>query len=543
VTLLSGGGSGHEPTHAGFVGEGLLDAAVAGTIFASPSTKQIAAGLNAIASEKGTLIVVKNYTGDIIHFGLAAERMKAQGHEVEVVIVGDDVAVGKTQGGLVGRRGLAGTVLVHKIAGAAAEAGKSLKEVAAIARAVVANTVTVGASLDHCNVPGRQFETNLSHEEIEIGMGIHNEPGVHKESPVPSVPDLIASLLPLLLSQEDKERAFVPFAGNDDVILVVNNLGGISNLELSYATEVATNILKEKYNISPARTITGAFITALNGPGFSLTLLNASRARAAVEGHPDILGLFDAPARASGWNQHAKTNDWTGKLHITEEAAVHKSTEKSGVTANPKVFTNMLEAAIENVMKVEPKVTEYDTIAGDGDAGETLVSGGNAIRAALKTGEIRLDDGVNSISDIAEVVESSMGGTSGGIYSIFLSALAQGVRDSGAKSLNVDTFRRASQQALNSLYAYTKARIGDRTLIDALAPFVHTLSETADFGAAVRAADEGANSTRKLEAKFGRASYVSPEELKKYDGEGGLPDPGAIGLAALLDGLLRGYNS
>lgn len=543
VTILSGGGSGHEPTHAGFVGEGMLDAAVAGTIFASPSTKQIDAGLRAIASDKGTLIVVKNYTGDVIHFGLSAERAKAQGRDVEVVIVGDDVAVGRTQGGLVGRRGLAGTVLVHKIAGAAAEAGHSLKTVAAIARAVVANTVTVGASLDHCNVPGRPFETNLNGDEFEIGMGIHNEAGVHKKSPLPTVPELVSELLPLLLAQDDKERAFVPFGGSDDVILVVNNLGGISNLEMSYAAEAVTDILKEKYGISPARTITGSFITALNGPGLSISLLNASKAKTAVEGSPDIVALFDAPARASGWNQQARPQEWTGKLQIAQGAPPHQAAAKSGVTADPTAFASMLEHAIEAVFAVEPKVTEYDTVAGDGDAGETLVAGGKAIREALKSGAIQTDDGVNAISDIAELVESSMGGTSGGLYSIFLSALAQGVRDSGASALSVDTFRRACQTALNSLYHYTKARTGDRTLIDALAPFVQTLSEGGDFASAVAAARDGANSTRKLAAKFGRASYVSAEEFKKYDSEGGLPDPGAVGLAALLDGMLKGYSS
>lgn len=541
VTLISGGGSGHEPTHAGFVGEGMLDAAVAGTIFASPSTKQIYAGLKAVESTKGTLIVVKNYTGDVIHFGLAAERAKAQGIPIEVVIVGDDVAVGKAQGGLVGRRGLAGTILVHKIAGAAAAKGYELAEVADIARAVIANSVTIGASLDHCNVPGRQFETNLNSEEYELGMGIHNEPGVKKASPLPTIPELVSEMLNLLLSTTDLDRSFVPFGSSDEVILVVNNLGGISNLELSYATEVVFEELQNKYKIVPIRTVAGSFITALNGPGFSVTLLNASRA-----GY-NVIELFDAPTQASGWNNATTTAQWNsvpkGSIHTASgPESVHKSQESSGVSTNAALFAELLKSGVERVLKEEAKITEYDTIAGDGDCGETLANGANAILKALNDKAIRLGDGVHAIVDIAEIIEDSMGGTSGGLYSIFLNALAQGVQRAGSSSLSTETFAKGTKVALDNLYVYTKARVGDRTLIDTLAPFVDALNATNSFADAVKAAVDGANNTRKLDAKFGRASYVSKEELRKFDHEGGLPDPGAIGLAALLEGFLAAYQ-
>lgn len=543
VTIIAGGGSGHEPTHAGFVGDGLIDAAVAGTIFASPSTKQIYAGLKAVESPKGSLVIAKNYTGDVIHFGLAAERAKAQGGKNEVVIIQDDVAVGREQGGLVGRRALSGTVLVHKIAGAAAAKGLELSEVADKARSVVSNLVTIAASLDHCNVPGRQFETNLKENEFEIGMGIHNEPGVKKASPIPSIPDLVSELLPMLLSEEDSDRAFVPFDGKkDDVVLMINNLGGVSNLELSYAAEVTTEQLREKYGIIPKRTVVGAYITALNGPGFSITLLNASRAGG------DILELFDAPAKATGWNHGTTTaEDWKtvepGNYPTSEGPKTVHDTTKSAVTADATLFTSMLEAGVKSVMKEEPSITKYDTIAGDGDCGETLNNGGDAILAAIKSENcVRFSDGINSISDIADIVEDSMGGTSGGLYCIFLSALAKGVRDTGSTQLDEKTLATASKTALDSLFNYTKARKGDRTLIDALQPFVETLNAGKGFSEAVKAADEGAESTRKLEAKFGRASYVSRDELKQFDSEGGLPDPGAIGLAALLKGMLSAYE-
>ncbi|CAI4436162.1 dihydroxyacetone kinase 2 [Saccharomyces cerevisiae] len=246
VSLVSGGGSGHEPTHAGFVGEGALDAIAAGAIFASPSTKQIYSAIKAVESPKGTLIIVKNYTGDIIHFGLAAERAKAAGMKVELVAVGDDVSVGKKKGSLVGRRGLGATVLVHKIAGAAASHGLELAEVAEVAQSVVDNSVTIAASLDHCTVPGHKPEAILGENEYEIGMGIHNESGTYKSSPLPSIPELVSQMLPLLLD-EDEDRSYVKFEPKDDVVLMVNNMGGMSNLELGYAAEVISEQLIDKY--------------------------------------------------------------------------------------------------------------------------------------------------------------------------------------------------------------------------------------------------------------------------------------------------------
>ncbi|CAN6661086.1 dihydroxyacetone kinase 2 [Trichomonascus vanleenenianus] len=540
VQLISLGGAGHEGLNGGYVGDGMLSAAVSGTLFSSPSAKQISEGLKKIRSPKGTLVILMNYTGDVIHSGLAAEKAMAQGDKIEVVVVGDDVAVGRKQGGLVGRRGLAGTVLVHKIAGAAAARGLELSDVASIARSVGNNAVTIGASLDHCNVPGRPFESNLKADEYEIGMGIHNEAGVKKKSPLPSIPQIVSEMLPLLLDESDEDRSFVKFAKSDEVVLMVNNLGGISNLEMSYATEVVHEQLKEKYGILPSRTLTGAFITALNGPGFSITLLNATKAG------KDTIALLDAPAKTPAWNQAAVTADWAataGGVVPTSEGSKHTRIEmSSGVKANATLWGAMLTAGIDSVLKEEPRITKYDTVAGDGDCGETLTNGGNAIIKALKAGELRLDDGVNGITDIADVVEGSMDGTSGGLYSIFLSALAKGVREANESTLDTKCITKALQTALDSLYKYTKARKGDRTLIDALAPFVDTLSSTGDFEAAVLAAIGGADSTRKLEAKFGRATYVNKEEIKQFDKEGGLPDPGAIGLSALLSGMLTAYK-
>lgn len=537
VTLVSGGGSGHEPTHAGFVGDGALDAVACGDIFASPSTKQIYSALKAVASPKGTLIIVKNYTGDIIHFGLAAERAKAAGMNVELVAVGDDVSVGKKRGALVGRRGLGATVLVHKIAGSAAALGLDLHQVAQVAQSVIDNAATIAASLDHCAVPGRKFETNLGPDEYEIGMGIHNEPGTFKSSPLPSIPELVTEMLSILFGEKNPDNSFVEFSSKDDVILLVNNMGGMSNLELGYATEVVSEQLAKR-GIIPKRTMSGTFVTALNGPGFGITLVNASKAT------PDIFKYFDLPTTASGWNvSYHNAKDWEvladGKVP-TAPALEHTRNEKhSGVKADPKMFTKILKAAVDAINEFEPKTTWYDTIAGDGDCGTTLVNGGEAIIKAINDKSIRLDDGVNGIDDLAYIVEDSMGGTSGGLYSIYLSALAKGVRESGDSELSVHTFAFASKYALDALFKYTRARKGFRTLIDAIQPFVETLNEGKGLDAAAKAATEGSEQTRKMDAVVGRASYVAKEELHKLDSEGGLPDPGAFALAAILNAIVE----
>lgn len=537
VTLIAGGGSGHEPAHAGYVGKGMLDAAVAGTIFASPSTKQILAGLKAIRSPKGTLIIVKNYTGDILHFGLASEKFMAEaqaGTKTKLVVVQDDVAVGRKQGGMVGRRGLAGTVIVHKVAGAAAESGATLEQVASVARSVVDNLVTVGASLDHCSVPGRggSVEDTLKNDEMEIGMGIHNENGISRKSPIPSTKELVQELLKLLLDPKDTDRAFLKFDKNDETVLLINNLGGLSNLELAAFCENAASILDSTYAIKPKRIYAGAFMTALNGPGASITLLNLSKC---IGGAQSILALLDAPTLAPGWTPCLPASAWTdASPRILPATEAEKTTVTSQATLNKALFTRMIQNGASALIKAEPQITKYDTVAGDGDCGETLVNGANAVVKALESGAIRVDNAVHAIADIAAIVEDSMGGTSGALYSIYLNAFAQGIRESKCSGdLTTEAVSHASSFALSSLGKYTPARSGDRTLMDALEPFVETLIRTQSLAQAAEAASKGAQGTSTMAAKFGRATYVEAEGLQQES----VPDPGAIGIAVLVAGF------
>lgn len=237
--------------HTSFVGDGVLRAAVSGSIFASPSVKQIYSCITRrVNPNSGVLLIIMNYTGDILHFGLASEKAKAAGVDVDMVVVADDVGVGRVNGkvGKVGRRGIAGTVIVHKIVGAATTAGASLKEASALGRLVAANLVTVGSSLAHVHVPGRAIASDedegaLKPDEIEIGMGIHNELG-YKRIKIPELPELVKILLSQLLSKEDKDRNYLEDVENiEGWVLMLNNLGGVSPLEMGAITaEVAKQL-------------------------------------------------------------------------------------------------------------------------------------------------------------------------------------------------------------------------------------------------------------------------------------------------------------
>ncbi|CDK29529.1 unnamed protein product [Kuraishia capsulata CBS 1993] len=560
VMILSGGGSGHEPLHAGFVGDGLLDVAVAGFVFASPSTKQIFSGIKSKPSNKGTLIVVKNYTGDILHFGLAAERAKAEGIPVELLIVQDDVSVGKTKNGMVGRRGLSGTAVVHKIVGAkaASDSGATLEDVAQLGRDVISNLVTIGASLNHVVIPKKISSADdeivesdsedehegLKEDEYEIGMGIHNEPGVKKSSPIPTVDSVVEELLVYLLSESDKDRSYVKFDKKDEVALMINNLGGTSNLEIYVIQDAVCKKLKEIYGIVPVRVYTGTFTTSIDGPGFSITLLNVTKA-----GGDNVLEYLDYPTTAPGWNSAISTAKWSAgetENFVVEDPQAEAAYPTSQVKFDPEVVSALLEAGAKSVLAKESKITLYDTVAGDGDCGETLASGSNAILKALKDKDLELGDAVKSLSQLTDIIETAMGGTSGGLYSIFLSSLAKSFKHTekakGGFQVTLPVMAAALNDALESLFKYTRARTGDRTLIDGLEPFVRTLSKTNDLGKANQAAFEGSESTRKLDAKFGRASYVAKEEFEQFESEGGLPDPGAVGFAALIDGFTKAYT-
>lgn len=248
VSLICGGGAGHEPGSTGFVGRGFLSASVSGDTFASPSAKQVYTAVKAVPSTAGTILIITNYTGDNLHFGLACQQARANGIDnIAILPVCDDVSVGRTKGALVGRRAMAGTILVCKLLGAASEANFSFPDTLSFGKAVTDGLLSIGCTLGHCHVPGRDNAKYgvIGEDTIEIGLGLHNEPGVYVVTPQPPPDELIARMLDLLLNQEDKERSFVPFQEGDGVILFVNNMGGMSVLEMYAVVDEVTRQIGE----------------------------------------------------------------------------------------------------------------------------------------------------------------------------------------------------------------------------------------------------------------------------------------------------------
>ncbi|KAH7321298.1 Dak1 domain-containing protein [Stachybotrys elegans] len=533
VALISGGGSGHEPSFAGFVGDGFLTAAVAGSIFASPSAEQVFRAIKAVGSEqpdRGVLVIIMNYTGDMLHFGMAVEKARAAGIKVDLLVVGDDVGVGRARGGRIGRRGLAGTVLIQKIAGAAAATGATLDEVHKIANLANENLATVGASLAHVHVPGRQIVPDELGDAIEIGMGIHNEEGFGRVTT--SLSGLVETMLKQLLDQSDKDRAYINIRPEDEFVAMVNNLGGISVLELGAITAEVIDQLSSTYNLRPSRLLSGTYMTSLNGLGFSITLLKVV--------DKSFLSLIDAPADAAGWSAPVQPKNWARGIDTSKPEPVTAEIETeasppSNLQLDAQTATAKLRAALNSLVEAEPQVTKYDTIVGDGDCGLCLKTGAEAVLKYLDSSSSQ-GDAIRLVRDIAQVIEQSMDGTSGALYAIFVNSLAASLQAAASgqptQTITPQIWAAGLKSALVSLSKYTPAQPGDRTVIDALVPFVNTLAETVDVKKAVDAAIKGCESTKGMKASLGRSVYVSEE------GWDSCPDPGAYGLAKLLEGFL-----
>ncbi|KAI1273827.1 Dak1 domain-containing protein [Xylaria sp. FL0933] len=531
VSIISGGGSGHEPSFGAFVGEGLLSAAVAGTIFASPSAEQVRkAIMSRVDAEKGVLVTVMNYTGDVLNFGMAVEKAKAAGLQVEMLVVGDDVGVGREKGGKVGRRGIAGTVLVHKIAGALAAQGAALDQVFKVAKLTAENLISVGASLEHVHVPGRapldpKAEGSLGADEVEVGMGIHNEAGSGRAKV--ELPELVKTMLSQLLDKNDKDRAYLNVNSNE-VVLLVNNLGGVSALELGGITTEVVKQLRE-WGIRPVRILSGTYMTSLNGLGFSITLLNVVNTDI---GGPSMIQLLDYPCEATGWSAPVSKNTWEAKNTSTREdtATSDQGVKPSGLKADGAAFTEALVSGLEALIAVEPEVTRFDTVVGDGDCGIGLKRGAEAVLKHVKesqaTGDLVVD-----VANIVPVIETSMDGTSGALFAIFLNALVHSLRELSPGEATPQLWSKALKESCKALSRYTPARPGDRTIVDALYPFVDTLGKSGDIKDAATASKKAAEGTKGMRASLGRAVYVGGSGFES------VPDPGAFGLASFFLGL------
>ncbi|MDT8854040.1 dihydroxyacetone kinase subunit DhaK [Paracoccaceae bacterium Fryx2] len=495
VALVSGGGSGHEPSHAGFVGRGMLTAAVCGDVFASPSVDAVLAGILAVTGKAGCLLIVKNYTGDRLNFGLAAERARAFGLRVSMVIVDDDVALPD----LPQARGVAGTLFVHKIAGALAEGGADLDAVTTAAERVIGGAISIGMSLDTCTVPGSPKEDRIGQGKAELGLGIHGEAGVEQV-------DFAGARAAMAMVVE----RLAPHVGPGAHVALLNNLGGAMPLEMSVlAEELARSALADRVQwiVGPA-----AMMTSLDMQGFSVSLLPVTQDEVAALAAPVALPAWPGLNALGGVALRPLPDGLTPIQALASAHPGHRA---------------VVDRCCRALIAAERDLNALDARSGDGDTGSTLASAARALIAALD--RLPLADTTQLYRAIGTELSQTMGGSSGVLLAIFFAA-------AGDASASGKGWIGALVAGLERISQVGGAVPGDRTMIDAMAPALAALP--GGLAAAASAAREGADATARItRAKAGRSSYLGADKLAGHN------DPGAEGVARVFEDLARAVTA
>lgn len=523
VALLSGGGSGHEPAHAGFIGKGMLTGVIAGSVFASPAVGSILAAIRAVdqAGTAGTLLIVKNYTGDRLNFGFAMEQAKAEGIHVEMVVIGDDSAFTVLK--KAGRRGLCGTILIHKVAGALAEEGVGLEEITKLVNVIAKAMGTLGVSLSSCSVPGSKPTFELADDELELGLGIHGEAGVQRIKRAP-VDQIVTLMLDHMTNTSNVSHVAVE--SGSSVVLIVNNLGGLSFLELGIIAEATIRLLEDR-GVQIARALVGTFMSALEMPGVSLTLMLVDE---------PVLKLIDAETTATAWPHMSKvsvTRRKRTRIAPREPPVAPEATAAGGVASKQMML--VLERVCTTLIGLEKHLNALDRAAGDGDCGTTHTRAAKAIQGWLKEDPV-LDSPAQVLSKLSVLLLEKMGGSSGALYGLFLTAAAQPLK----ANTDLPAWSAAMDAGLEAMMKYGKAAPGDRTMVDSLWAVKQELQAWNSPGAsllpvltkAVESAEAAAVATKNMEAGAGRASYISSARLDQ-------PDPGAVAIAAIFRAILE----
>lgn len=507
VALLSGGGSGHEPLHAGFIGRGMLTGACPGLIFTSPNALQVHEASKAVDSGGGVLHIVKNYTGDVMNFKIARELLQEDGIAADVVLVDDDVASESEDGP--GRRGTAATIVVEKVCGAAAERGDSLQAVVALGRRTAENARSMAVALNPPTLPGADEPSfELPKEEIELGIGIHGERGTDRVSQLPAH-EIVEKLTEPIVDS-------LGLKSGETVIAIVNGLGATHPLELHLLFGELSEYLHGK-GIEISRSLVGSFVTALNMGGASITLVRAD---------DEMLELWDAPTDAPGWPNASSR----GAKPVAERGAFGPTFTPSDTGDRSAFVSEWIGSWAQRVLDEEPALTELDRKAGDGDFGTNMV-------AALEQLDLDAVKESYSAATVFEAVSEAYlghaGGTSGALFGIWFRQFYRTMLESEP---DLAAIGQAARAGLDSITELGGARVGDKTMVDAIAPAVDALEN--DGGTVQQAADAakaGAESTKDITANRGRASYVG-------EAARGVVDPGALVMAWFFEAAASSAN-
>ena len=512
VALVVGGGSGHYPAFLGYVGPGLADGAVAGDVFASPSTSAVAGVARAADLGGGVILGFGNYAGDVLNFGAAAERLRAEGIDARILAVTDDVASAPATDAA-RRRGVAGDLLVFKIAGAAAEAGLDLDAVMDLAGRANARTVSFGLAFDGCTLPGQAAPLfSVPEGEVALGLGIHGEPGIAAQAILPAA-DLARMLLEPLLAER-------PQGHDGRVAVVLNGLGRTKYEELFVLWHHLTGLMTDA-GLTVIDPEVGEFVTSLDMEGCSLSILWLDDALADLWRAPaDAPAFRKGTVAAQGARQVAREGAAIAAVPRGEPA----SAEQAGCVAD--IVARLAQALAE----AEAELGRIDAIAGDGDHGQGMARGSAAAAAAARDAAAQGAGAGTVLSLAGDAWADRAGGTSGALWGVALRAWGQALGDT-----DVPDAARVAAGARAGIDAVTRlggARPGDKTLVDAFAPFVETLQGQVAQGAALadawdaaaRAATAAADATADLTPRLGRARPLAERSI-------GHPDAGAISLA------------
>ncbi|XP_070181470.1 triokinase/FMN cyclase-like isoform X2 [Littorina saxatilis] len=515
----------------------MLAAVAMGPVFACPPASEMLAAIRAVGRHNpaGCLMLIPNYTGDRLNFGLAAERAQGEGIRIATHVIGEDCAL-TTSDKSAGRRGLTGIPVTIKIAGALAEEGRKLGDIVPILKRVLSNMASIGVALSPCFVPGGGPTFSLPHDEMELGLGVHGEAGVRRLKMM-SARDTVAAMLDHMTSPDNTNR--LPLQKSDRVAVFINDLGGISHMELNIVAKETIQYLESR-GIVVVRALCSPFLTSLEMAGTHVTVLRVD---------DDVTRCLDAPTKSPHWPRSLLPSGVSDRFSPAPLQLKHVETDPaqdvtSGMTFSAEegqCMRSMVRAACQAVMDKESTLNSLDTGAGDGDCGATLARGARGVLNELAR-DLPVCKPALLASRLAAIAESTMGGASGGLYGLFFTGVLAALSEEGTK----DVWSEALRQGIARMTRYGGADPGDRTMLDALQPALDALTASSSsddvtptsgrFERAVLAAEKGAESTREMKARAGRASYVSTSLLQQ-------PDAGAVGVATWLRAAYTAFSS